>query len=329
MKLLKWSTKALFSLCVLSVPLFVNAAAPQWENWISTQVQHHPEIIAANNRLAAVQSIADAQEQVLYNPEFVSEVERVDGVKNYRIGIDQTIDWWDKKEARIEQSRFIRQAAELNYQNLVMKRVADAMKALVEWESAKKIAEMARKQKLQLDTLLSLVEKRRAAGDMGSIDAELTFLSLSQRLSVVAEAEAGLKKIESTVKELLPDWSPVQGGIPAAFWIDYQPQEGDKWIESHPAVASSKAEWKVLEQQAEVTQRDVKADPTFGIKAGRDDNANAVGLSFSIPLNVRNNYDAETSAARQEALEAEALFYAQYRRQKFTQQAARCSMERI
>jgi cobalt-zinc-cadmium efflux system outer membrane protein len=53
-----------------------------------------------------------------------------------------------------------------------------------------------------------------------------------------------------------------------------------------------------------------------------------VGLSLSIPLNVRNNFSAETRAAEQAALEAEAHFQAIYRKQRFNWQAAQAAWQR-
>jgi cobalt-zinc-cadmium efflux system outer membrane protein len=54
-----------------------------------------------------------------------------------------------------------------------------------------------------------------------------------------------------------------------------------------------------------------------------------VGLNFSIPLNVRNNFSAETRAASRAALEAEARFQAVYRKQRFDWQASQAAWQRF
>ncbi|MCB2026613.1 MAG: TolC family protein, partial [Ottowia sp.] len=205
----------------------------------------------------------------------------------------------------------------------------EALGALVEWRSASQAATIAQAQREQLNTLLELVEKRQQAGDLGSIDAELTFLSLSQQLAQVAEVEATLQKAESRVRELLPQWTPERGGIPEDFWPSRPGSTTDQELLKHPAVASAQARWQSLKEEAEVTRRSAKAEPTVGINAGRDGGENLVGVTFSIPLNVRNNFSAETRAAERAALEAEARFQAVYRKQRFDWQAAQAAWQRF
>jgi len=57
---------------------------------------------------------------------------------------------------------------------------------------------------------------------------------------------------------------------------------------------------KQLEQsvsQSKIAQLNKKVNPTIGLGAGRDGNRNTVLLELSIPLNVRNTFSAEYSAA--------------------------------
>ena len=173
------------------------------------------------------------------------------------------------------------------------------------------------------------MDKRQQAGDLGSIDAELTFLSLSQQLAQVAEAEAAIQKAEIRVRELLPAWAPTRGGIPDDFWPSQPDLTSDQELLQHPAVASAHARWQSLKEEAEVTRRTAKAEPTFGVNSGRDGGESVVGLTFSIPLNVRNNFSAETRATERIALEAEARFQAIYRKQRFDWQAAQATWQRF
>jgi hypothetical protein len=84
----------------------------------------------------------------------------------------------------------------------------------------------------------------------------------------------------------------------------------------------------VFNEEAEAVRLAVKADPTFGVNAGRDGGDNLIGLTFSIPLNVRNNFSAEKRAANSAALEHEARFQAIYRKQRFNWQAAKTTWSR-
>jgi len=328
MRRFDWPRRALLSVCVLFLPMLGHAETPGWTAWLASQVQQHPDVLAAREQWQGSNASADAAEQPLYNPELSTDLERIGEEDNYRVGVQQTIDWWDRRGARRQQAGFMRTAAEAQYRRQLLDKTAEALAALVEWRSASRAATIVEGQKKQLDTLLELVEKRRRAGDLGSIDAELTFLSLSQQLAQVAEVEAALQKAESRVRELLPQWTPERGGIPEDFWPSQPGSATDQELLQHPAVASAQARWQALKEEAEATRRAARAEPTVGLNAGRDGGESVAGLTFSIPLNMRNNFSAETRAAERTALEAEARFQAVYRKQRFDWQAAQAAWQR-
>lgn len=329
MKRYDWPRRALLGACVLFLPLLGHAETAGWTGWLASQIQQHPDVLAAREQLLGSKATAEAAEQPLHNPELSGDLERNGKENNYRVGVQQTIDWWDRRGARQQQAVYLRSAAEALYRQQMLDKTGEALGALVEWRSASQAATIAQAQREQLNTLLELVEKRQQAGDLGSIDAELTFLSLSQQLAQVAEVEATLQKAESRVRELLPQWTPERGGIPEDFWPSRPGSTTDQELLKHPAVASAQARWQSLKEEAEVTRRSAKAEPTVGINAGRDGGENLVGMTFSIPLNVRNNFSAETRTAERAALEAEARFQAVYRKQRFDWQAAQAAWQRF
>ncbi|GAA4353296.1 TolC family protein [Kangiella taiwanensis] len=319
-----------YAMCAALYLLIPSAQAQStdWQRWLVSQVKQHPDVIAAREQLQGFKATADASEQPLYNPELSSELEQSGEENNYRVGISQTVDWWDRRGAKKQQAAFIRQAAKAQYSQRLMRKTAEALSALVEWQASNRAATIALDQKDQLNALLNLAEKRQKAGDIGSIDAELTFLSLSKQLAQVAELEVALQKAENKVRELLPQWTPERGGIPEDFWPKEPISINDQELLQHPAVASAQAHWKSVKEGVEVTRRAAKAEPTFGLNAGRDGGENSVGLTFSIPLNVRNDYSAETRVANRAALEAEARFLAVYRKLRFDWQAAQAAWKR-
>ncbi|GAP73680.1 heavy metal RND efflux outer membrane protein, CzcC family [Pseudoalteromonas sp. SW0106-04] len=319
-----------YAMCAVIYLLSASAQAQpvDWERWLASQIKQHPDIIAAREQLQGSEATADAAEQPLYNPELSSELEQVGEENNYRVGVSQTVDWWDRRGAKQQQAAFIRQAAKAQYQQQVMSKTAEALSALVEWRASNEAAIIAQAQKEQLNALLQVAEKRQKAGDIGTIDAELTFLSLSKQLAQVAELEVALQKAESRVRELLPQWTPEKGGIPEDFWPSEPVSITNQELLQHPYVASAQARWKSIKEEAEATRRAAKAEPTFGVNAGRDGGENTVGLTFSIPLNVRNDYSAETRVANRAALEAEARFLAVYRNLRFDWQAAQAAWKR-
>ncbi|MFZ5603297.1 MAG: TolC family protein [Pseudomonadota bacterium] len=292
-----------------------NQDSTSWNDWFYQQILQHPEVVAEREKMNAQLSTAEARDQPLYNPELEAEVEREGEDNNSRLGVSQTLDWWDKRGARQNQGNHARQVAQTAYQQVLQQKLTDALLALNDWQSAQQRVAFAREQESQLDALLALVEQRQKTGDLGQIDAELALLALAQLLNDSADAEAQLAKAGSKLKELFPEKSPDTLAIPDTFWQQSRSVDAARLVDQHPRVVQALAEWNAAKAQAEVAVRDAKSDPTLGINGGKSGEDNVVALTLSIPLALRNDYRAEVRAASQESLAAEARYY-QIRRQQ-------------
>ncbi len=314
-------------LCVsMSLAILINIQSVNAQttstSWLSMQINKHPDIIAAKEEMNAVFSNAEGNKQPLYNPELETGYEREGDANNYSIGINQTIDWWDKRETKEQQANFSLTQASKHFDFLVQEKTAQALQALVTWQAAKKQAVIAQEQEKQLETLLDIVKDRQKAGDLGQVDAELTFLSLSQMLNVTAKVQVQLKQAEAQTKELLRDWTPDKEVIPAQGLTITNYQLSPQWLEQHPLVLAAKAQWQITRSDAQLALLETKADPTIGINAGKNDRENVLGVTFSMPLNIRNNYSAQARAANQQAIAAEANFRSVMRKQRFAIQSS-------
>jgi hypothetical protein len=168
-----------------------------------------------------------------------------------------------------------------------------------------------------------LIQDRQKAGDLGQIDVNLSQASLMQKLNETAQAMAEFQAAETRVRELFPGLPSGKAAIPAQLWQVNPGQESDAVLtENHPRVLFAKAQWEIQKEASELARLDTKAEPTVGINAGRDGDEEVVGLTFSIPLNVRNSFSAERKAAAESALSAEANYLAVRRKQQFQAQAA-------
>ncbi|MDO7086712.1 TolC family protein [Pseudocolwellia sp. AS88] len=314
-------------LCVsMSLAILINIQSVNAQttstSWLSMQINKHPDIIAAKEEMNAVFSNAEGNKQPLYNPELETGYEREGDANNYSIGINQTIDLWDKRETKEQQANFSLTQASKHFDFLVQEKTAQALQALVTWQAAKKQAVIAQEQEKQLETLLDIVKDRQKAGDLGQVDAELTFLSLSQMLNVTAKVQVQLKQAEAQTKELLRDWTPDKEVIPAQGLTITNYQISPQWLEQHPLVLAAKAQWQITRSDAQLALLETKADPTIGINAGKNDRENVLGVTFSMPLNIRNNYSAQARAANQQAIAAEANFRSVMRKQRFAIQSS-------
>ncbi len=317
------------SLCAFFVPGVASAASQSWGNWLQNQIEEHPEVMAARQKMKATLSLALGQERPLYNPELETEYEREGDDNNYRLGLSQTIDLWGKRDVRRQQAASMRIVARQEYELARQQKTAEALETLVQWQAAKEQAILAAAQEAQMETLLALVKDRQQAGDLGQLDAELAFLSLSQRLNETAQNQAELHQVEADLRELLPDWTPQMAAIPSEFWsapVSRQLPAGHE-LESSPSVLAAKARWQAGQQAETLAKREAKADPTLGINGGDSGEESVVAFTLSIPLHFRNTYGAEVQAAGQEAAGARADYIATLRRQQFAVQAARQTLE--
>src|SRR3990167_1785749 len=305
----------LLSLALPQTAQAINPDLTSWNRWFYQQILQHPEVVAEREKMNAQLSTAEARDQPLYNPEIEAELEREGDDDNRRIGVTQTVDWWDKRGAQQDQGNYARQAAKTAYQQVLQQKIMDALLAISDWQSAQQQLAFAREQENQLDALLALVEQRQKTGDIGQIDAELALLTLSQLLRDSADAEAQLAKPEATLKELFPEKPPASLSIPDAFWQQQMEVDPARLVDQHPRVVQALAEWNAAKAQQIVATREAKSDPTLGINGGKSGEDNVVALTFSIPLALRNTYRAEVRAASQEALAAEAHYYKVRRQQ--------------
>ncbi|EGG98504.1 outer membrane protein2C probably efflux family [gamma proteobacterium IMCC2047] len=308
-----------------STPLSETNKNLAWQRWLKNQIELHPDVITAKQQLKARLSLADGRSQPLYNPELETEFERLDNTNKYRLGISQTLDIWDKRGNRRQQADFIRLAAKQAYLQTYQQKLAEALSVLTTYQASKARFLLAQQQEQQINTLFTLIQNRQQAGDLGQVEVNFSLASLTQRLNETALAMADFRRAEAQAQELFSSLPSDKSVIPTQLWQVMTGSIVDKplseTVDSHPRVLLAKAQWDVEKEAAELARLDTKADPTLGINTGRDGDEDIVGLSFSIPLNVRNNFSAERRAADEQALAAEAAYLAKRRQQQYQIQA--------
>jgi outer membrane protein TolC len=304
-----------------------NAQTKNDLNWLINQIRKHPEIIAAKEALSGDLYQADSLDKALYNPEISSDFGKEGSDRTYTLGINQTIDFNNKRDSRRQQAVFARVSAQKDYELLMQNKMAQALNALVSWESSLKRSKLVSQQEKQLEDLLEIVNKRTSSGDLGQLDAELTYLSLSQRFGETARVQAQLRRAEANLKQLLPDWNNCSVAIPKKNWDNQIEQGYDDLLEKHPIVQMAKAQWEVALLTAEVAKKNKKADPTVGLEAGKLGSEDVLSLTFSMPLYVRNNFSLQYKAANQQAIAAESNYHAAKRKQQFSIKASQLALK--
>lgn len=205
--------------------------------------------------------------------------------------------------------------------SLLDSKKANALTAIVNWQAAKKVAQLLSVRENQLQTLVGIIEDKRKAGLLEPLDAELVYLNLSQVFSEISESQIALKNAEVNVQELLPDWTPNTTNLFSFTFGATNYSFNSQWVEEHPKVKLARAQWKIKQSKAQLTTMESKANPTIGVSAGKSGDEDLIGVTFSMPLNIRNNYSDTVKAAYSEAIAAEANFRSVYRKQSFEAKA--------
>lgn len=290
-------------------------------SWLDAQINKDPEVIEAKALLKASNFQAKNLTQAVFNPELETSYERNGDFNNYSIGLSQTIDFWDKRATNTSLGEIALYASQQQLLLLLDSKKADALTTIATWQAAKDASQLSTEREKQLQTLLTIVEEKQAAGLLEPLDAELVYLNLSQVFNEIANYQIALKNAELKLRELLPDWAPeLANKASYKFGLTNYTYQAE-WIQAHPVVQLAKAQWKEKQAKAELTTIEYKTNPTFGVSAGQDEGENTVGLTFSVPLNIRNNYSDATNAAYSQSIAAEASFQSVYRKQSFEAQA--------
>ena len=279
-----------------------------WIKHIAQQIETHPEVNAARQAMSGELYLADGLEKAIYNPELNSEYENEGSDKNYLIGINQSLDRSDKRGSRSRQAVFARIEAKENYKLIVQEKIAQALTVLIDYQTIDEKVKLVLEQESQLESLLDIVKQRADSGDLGQLDAELAYLTLSQKFAQAASIQAQKRRIEAQLTEIIPNWQSQTTDLPENIFQEYEKAKVELVVDDHPSVSAAKAQWEVMEMMAELAQKNKKSDPTIGINVGKTAGDNLVSLNFSMPLNFRNNFSSESQAAQQQALSAESNY---------------------
>ncbi|MFS6537961.1 TolC family protein [Idiomarina loihiensis] len=272
------------------------------ERWQQT-VQQHPSVQAAQEQAEALIQQGQQLNQPLYNPTLSSRLEREGDINNYAVGLSQTIDWSTGNEARASQSDAMTALAMSVYRQSASEHAETLLSAYVHWFDAKRRYDLAQQQEQFVQQAIKLVSERRKAGDLSAIDEQLTLLALSRQLQQTASAYQQLQSSQAELNALLPGTAANELSLSEGMF-QFTPDLTARW-QQHPAIKAAYLKWQLKRADIDWKRSLTTANPTVGVEAGESDNENVIGLTFSIPLQLRNNYSNAVQAASREALAEE------------------------
>ncbi|HPE81784.1 MAG TPA: TolC family protein [Gammaproteobacteria bacterium] len=293
-----------FAVCFPALSTADAPASPQLTAWVRQVLADSPDLQATRAAVDAAQARLTGAGRPLNNPELEFEYERSD-IDYATVGVNQTLDWHGKQGARqrIADAGLAMARAELM---ATRERIAgELLEALAAYQGSQAQVELAERQSALLQRFSDLAQRRGRAGDLARTEVQLAQLARAEgeiaaagHQVELAEAQDALTRIAGSAR--IPDAAlplvPAEG-LPVAG------PAADLALRS-PDVRVAQAQAQVGSLSVRGADLDRRADPTIGIKGGREDDQTLFGLNLSIPLQIRNDFSADVAAARSESTQA-------------------------
>jgi len=270
-------------------------------------ITEHPRARSIDATQQASSAQFQAADQPLYNPELELDVERTD-TNTTSLGISQTIDWSDKRDARVKTASHKRNAAtataELNRQHLAI----ELLEALQEYHTADTLNKQGNQRLQLMQQFAAVAKERNLAGDLNQIELDLAKLTALTTKLESTELAVRLSDAEQVLQALfgkLPaptSWPTLPRSLPTIYQSEI---DTDELLRGHPTFRTQQAQVMAARTMIELRRRETRPDPTISVRTGRDDNETLTGLTLSVPLFVRNSYSAEVDEASANLIQAE------------------------
>jgi outer membrane protein TolC len=296
---------AVFCMGFISIQLHADEMADEkmWATWLLESIQQLPSVKALGNRNNAAEWDYKAGKNALYNPEIEMRYEDSDA-QEAGIGISQTFDFSGKRKANTKKSEASYTLAKIETQYLKEEAFSKVLHALIAYDEAESRLALVQEKERILNETRKIILTRQKAGDVSQSDINLTLLSMSENLLQIAEMEVEYNSAKSALYAILSVKEPVFSLPIESIW---QSTIADvkQWVDKSPSLISAQQTISVMKAESDLFRANKKSDPTIGISATSDNDESYVGMSVSLPINVRNSYSAEYKASQERVLQAE------------------------
>lgn len=275
---------------------FPSAGNPSLRAFVEKAIDEHPRMQAAAAELERARAELAAADQPLYNPKLELGYEESDA-RTRELGLKQTIDWSDKRGARTDAASARLVAAEARYEAIRQAFVTRLLTSVADYRIAERQLQLAERRLALMTRFAEIAAQRREVGDLPRVDFDLAQLAQSESAMQRAKARSQLAEAEQQLHALAMNTTAAWPELPSELPVLDPVQPIDQLVTTLPVVVAARANAKALAYTTELRERQSSPDPTIGIRGGKEGEETLVGLTFSIPLFVRNSYDAEVAAA--------------------------------
>jgi len=282
---------------------------------IQSGLDRHPRMQAARAAMQASMKQLKAAQQAIYNPELEIESERTD-VNTNIVQLSQTIDLGDQRGAmtNVAQAELIKAEAELELAILQLQH--DLVASYIERDTQSELAKLSGEVLTLMKEFTKIAELRYKTGDLNQVELDLARLAHSEAIldhaKVLSKAVTAREKMRAIFTSQPTNVPVLRTNLPQAKL----PDDIEAFLRTLPEVRAQLAEISIARHTVGLRRSERKVNPTVALRGGREGNESLVGLTLSIPLNVRNNYSAEIEIAQQKLIEREQLAHQAFRDQQ-------------
>jgi cobalt-zinc-cadmium efflux system outer membrane protein len=269
-------------------------------------LERHPEVLAAEAGVSASEALQQAASRPLFNPEIGVDFENAD-TSDRVLALSQTLDVARQGNARTEVARSERQVAEQELAAARQGLTVELLSALADYWTTRELDALALLRVELMQRFAEVARQRQRAGDLNQVDFNVANLAYSQAriewagvAAALAETEEGLRALSTT--GISATWPRLPADFAA---IELSEGETSRLVTAVPAVQILRERLAVTDAAVTLRDRERRANPTLSLFGGEEEDESLIGLSFSIPLNIRNRFQHEVAAARATRVQAE------------------------
>jgi outer membrane protein, heavy metal efflux system len=276
----------------------------------------NPGVLAAHATVEAAQARTRAANKPLYNPELTLDLEQA-AEDIQALGLNQAIDWADKRGARAEVAAFERAATSAQLATVRQNLAGKLLSALARFQTARELARLARQRTHLMQRFASLSQQRHDAGDLNQVGLEVAKLAYAQARLQRAQAATDVLRarqgLAAVVGEIGRDWPALPTELPT---IAKSVTDIEALLSDLPLLRAYRARMAAARAAVELQVRQRRPDPILGLRGGREEGEALIGLNLSLPLFVRNTFSAEVDVANANLIRIQRQAQNAYRRAK-------------
>lgn len=259
----------------------------------------HPQVAAAKAALETNEALVRAAEQPLFNPALELAVEP-SANDELTLALSQTLDWSGQRAARTAVAGGEREVALAGLAATRQAIARELLDTLADYWLASELSGLADSRVELMERFAETARRRERAGDLNPIDLSAARLGLAQARIERANLASALLAAEQILRALTSaqpagSWARLPTELPT---VTLGQSDIARALEALPVMRAQRAAVAAAHARVDLRESERRPSPTVAFQAGQEEGDSLVGLSFSMPLNVRNPFRQEVAAAR-------------------------------